>query len=84
MITSPANGTEYLVDEKEPEPIQLLCRTAPDVNKVYWYVNNKFYKAAAAKEQLFFVPEEGPVKISCTDDKGRNRDIRITVRYVNL
>ena len=35
-------------------------------------------------EKQFFVPEEGPVKISCTDDKGRNRDIRITVKYVNL
>jgi penicillin-binding protein 1C len=84
FITSPSNGTEYLISKKQPEPLQLLCRTANDVAKVYWYVNNKFYKTAAAGEKQFFVPEEGPVKISCTDDKGRNRDIKITVRYVNL
>jgi len=48
------------------------------------YINNKFYKACEAKSKQFFVPEEGPVKISCTDDKGRNRDIIIRVRYVNL
>ncbi len=84
FITSPANGTEYLISKKSPDPLQLVCKTANDVSKVYWYINNKFYKACNAGEKQFFVPEEGPVKISCTDDKGRNRDIKITVRYVNL
>lgn len=84
VIVSPAQGTEYLVSKKHPEPLQLSCKTANDVNRVYWYIDNKFYKAADAREKQFFLPSEGPVKISCTDDKGRNRDIRITVRYVNL
>jgi penicillin-binding protein 1C len=83
-ITSPTNGTEYLINKKSPEPLQLICKTAIDVNKVYWYVNNKFYKSASAGEKQFFVPDEGPVKISCTDDKGRNKDIWIKVKYVNL
>jgi penicillin-binding protein 1C len=84
FITSPVNGTEYLISKKSPDPLQLVCKTANDVSKVYWYINNKFYKACNAGEKQFFVPEEGPVKISCTDDKGRNRDVKITVRYVNL
>ncbi|MBK9570451.1 MAG: penicillin-binding protein 1C [Chitinophagaceae bacterium] len=84
FITSPVNGTEYLINKKNPEPLQLICKTANDVSKVYWYINNKFYKSSNAGEKQFFVPEEGPVKISCTDDKGRNRDIRITVKHVNL
>lgn len=83
-ITSPANGTEYLISKKNPEPLQLVCKTANDVSKVYWYINNKYYKTANAGEKQFFIPEEGPVKISCTDDKGRNRDIKITVKYVSL
>jgi penicillin-binding protein 1C len=83
-VVSPSNGTEYLVNKKDPEPLQLICKTANDVSRVYWYINNKFYKAGAAGEKQFFVPAEGPVKISCTDDKGRNRDIWIRVRYVNL
>jgi penicillin-binding protein 1C len=83
-ITSPVNGTEYLINKKDPEPLQLTCKTANDVNKVYWYINNKFYKSSNAGEKQFFIPEEGPVKISCTDDKGRNRDIRVRVKYVNL
>ncbi len=84
VIVSPANGTEYLLAKKNPEPLQLVCKTANDVSKIYWYINNKFYKSSNAGEKQFFVPADGPVKISCTDDKGRNRDINITVRYINL
>lgn len=83
-ITSPVNGTEYFINKKEPEPLQLTANTASDVTKVYWYINNKFYKVAPARNKQFFVPDEGRVKISCTDDKGRNRDIWISVKYVSL
>jgi penicillin-binding protein 1C len=84
VITSPVNNTEYLINRKDKEPLQLTCKTTGDVSKVYWYINNKFYKATEAGEKQFFIPDEGPVKISCTDDKGRNRDIWIKVTYVNL
>ncbi|WP_276481849.1 penicillin-binding protein 1C [Paraflavitalea pollutisoli] len=83
-ITHPRNGAEYLISRKHPEPLQLSCRTGNDVGKVYWYINNQFLKTAEASAKQFFMPEEGPVKISCTDDKGRNRDIWIKVKYVNL
>ncbi len=73
-----------VINKKDPEPLQLVCKTANDVSKIYWYINNKFYKTGNIGEKQFFVPDEGPVKISCTDDKGRNRDIWIRVRYVNL
>ena len=84
VVTSPANGSEYLINRKDPEPLQLRCRVSNDVGKVYWYINDKFYKAGEAGSRQFFVPDEGPVKISCTDDKGRNKNIWIRVRYVNL
>ncbi len=84
VITSPTNGTEYLVSRKNPEPLQLSCKTANDVSRVFWYIDNKFYKSTAAGEKLFFLPTEGPVKISCTDDKGRNKDVKIVVKYVSM
>ena len=84
VVTSPSNGSEYLINRKDPEPLQLRCRVGNDVGKVYWYINNKFYKAGEAGSRQFFIPDEGPVKISCTDDKGRNRNVWIRVRYVNL
>jgi penicillin-binding protein 1C len=84
VINSPVNGTEYLISKKDPEPIQLIAKTANDVSKIYWYINDKFYRSCHPGEKQFFVPNEGRVKISCTDDKGRNRDIRVTVRFVDL
>jgi penicillin-binding protein 1C len=84
VVISPTNGSEYLINRKDPEPVQLRCKVGNDVGKVYWYINNQFYKAGDAGAKQFFIPTEGPVKISCTDDKGRNRNIWIRVRYVDL
>ena len=84
VITSLSSGFEYLISRKDPEPLQLSCHSSNDVNKIFWYINNRFYKSADAGTRQFFIPEEGPVKVSCTDDKGRNRDIWIRVRYVDL
>jgi penicillin-binding protein 1C len=83
-ITSPVNGTEYLISKKNPEPQQLVCETGNDVSRVYWYINNRFYKSADVGSKQFFIPNEGVNKISCTDDKGRNSDIQIKVSFVDL
>ncbi len=82
-ITFPVNGSEYLISKQSPEPLQLTCHVTSDVKFVYWYINNRFYKKAAAGSKEFFTPEQGKVKISCTDDKGRNSDAYVTVNYVD-
>ncbi len=84
VIKSPSNGTEYYISKSKPEPLQLQCVTEADISKVYWYINNRFYKAAHAKDKIFFIPDAGINKISCTDDKGRNRDIKITVQFIDM
>ena len=83
-ITFPVNGAEYFIDKTHPEPLQLMASVPADVSKVYWYINDRFYKAAARGEKQFFVPDEGPVKIGCSDDKGRSKTIRVSVRRVRL
>ncbi|HWJ89484.1 MAG TPA: penicillin-binding protein 1C [Flavisolibacter sp.] len=83
-ITSPLNGNEYYINKKNPEPLQLTASAGTDVSRIYWYIDDRFYKSTKPGEKQFFIPAEGPVQISCTDDKGRNRNIKITVKYVNL
>jgi len=83
-IRLPKNGTEYFIDKKDPQPLQLSCEVSSDVKSVYWYINNRFYKKSDAHKKEFFNPEDVRVKISCTDDKGRNCDIFIKVKYVNM
>jgi penicillin-binding protein 1C len=84
LILSPRSGTEYLISKKDPQPLQLQCRPGSDVSRIYWYINDRFYKTTDARSPQFFMPSEGPVKISCTDDKGRNKDVWIKVRYIDL
>ncbi len=83
QIVSPVNGTEYLISKTSPEPILLECKTGNDVQKVFWYIDDRFFKTTEAGSSQFFIPDEGPVKISCTDDKGRNRDITVLVKKVD-
>lgn len=79
VITAPSSGAVYYITEKDPEPLQLACQTGNDVLKVYWYINNKFYKTAAAGDKLYFSPTPGTTIISCTDDKGRTGKVKVTV-----
>ena len=81
QITSPVNENDYFVNVDDSMEIMLSCHAANDVQKVYWYINKKFYKEAKAGDHVFFRPNEGKVSISCSDDKGRNSDITINVKY---
>jgi penicillin-binding protein 1C len=83
-ITSPMYQVEYYIDKKDTTEIMLACNAAIDVDKVFWYINDKLYKSALPTQQIFFKPAEGQIKISCTDDKGRNANTYITVKMINF
>jgi penicillin-binding protein 1C len=82
VITSLTNGMTYLIENKEQQKLQLSCTAANDVHKVYWYINDKFYAVTKANEKMFFSAQTQLMKISCTDDKGRNTNIEIKVRFI--
>lgn len=83
-ITSPVNNVEYFIDRADTTQIMLSCNAANNVDTVYWYLNDRFYKMAKPVQQIFFKPPEGSLKISCTDDKGRNTNIHISVKMINF
>ena len=81
-ITSPVNRKEYLLEKNAGQQIQLSCNAEATVREVYWYINDRFYQKAGKDQKVFFMPEEtGTVKISCSDDQGRNSDIKITISF---
>jgi penicillin-binding protein 1C len=82
VITSLTNKLNYIIVDKESQQLQLLCTAANDVRQVYWYINDKFFGSAAPGQKLFFTPASPRIKISCTDDKGRNTDIEIMVKFI--
>lgn len=81
-INSLTNGATYLIADKGKQQLQLSCVAANDVTKVYWYINDKFLGQCNKEEKLLFIPNESKIKISCTDDKGRNANINVNVRFI--
>lgn len=81
VITSPVNQLDYYIDKLDKQKMMLNANVGSDVKKVFWYINDKLLTESDAKTPVFFEPEEGKTKISCSDDKGRNTDIEITVDY---
>lgn len=79
QITSPADGTEFLIETADPQKVMLSAATPTDVKFVYWYINDKFFMKTPAQQPVFFQPTVGKTKISCADDKGRNSDVYIKV-----
>ncbi len=82
VISSLTEGVEYIFIANENQKMMLKANVENSVENVWWYVNDKLLKKALAKEKIFFIPPEGEVKISCTDDKGRNTNIWVTVKYI--
>ncbi|MGI4883655.1 MAG: penicillin-binding protein 1C [Janthinobacterium lividum] len=78
-ITSPLPHAEYLLNRGEQQQLLLSCAAGPEVRQVFWYVNDRFLRAAGAAERVFFRPPPGPVKVSCADDHGRNVDVQVLV-----
>ncbi|MDQ3050180.1 MAG: penicillin-binding protein 1C [Bacteroidota bacterium] len=81
VIVSPVNNKEYLLEKNASQPLQLTCNAGADISTVYWYINDRFLAKSTPSEATFFTPEEGSYKISCSDDKGRNRDISVNVKF---
>ncbi|HEY4652741.1 MAG TPA: penicillin-binding protein 1C, partial [Pontibacter sp.] len=83
VITSPAAEMEYILEREERQKLMLHCNAHNEVKQVYWYINDRFVKAAGAGEKVFFEPDRaGKYKISCTDDQGRNTNSYITVQFL--
>lgn len=82
LINTLQAGMTYLIVDKGKQSLTLGCQAAGDVQKVYWYVNDRYYGTCAAGEKLFYAPAAGPLKVSCTDDKGRVADVEVTVRVL--
>lgn len=82
IINSLSDGATYLITDRGKQQLQLSCAAANDVKKVYWYVNDKFVGGCDKNQKIFFSPNEPTIKISCTDDKGRNKDIYIIVKFL--
>ena len=80
-ILSPTEDYEYLLEQNSEQEILLLAASDSRVQTHYWYVNDSFYKKCKPGERVFFNPEVKDIKITCLDDRGRDKSITINVKY---
>lgn len=80
LITSLNDGSDYFINPRQPADLELNCQAANDVQMVFWYLNDKFYRRARPTEAVFFRPHPGRLKISCADDRGRHRDLHVVIK----
>jgi penicillin-binding protein 1C len=78
-IIFPANGSTVWIKSGKEAAIALEVQTDPHIEKVYWFVNNRFLKAEKARKAVFFKPDTGFQHITCTDDLGNHHSIRFRV-----
>ncbi|MEP1032195.1 penicillin-binding protein 1C [Ekhidna sp.] len=83
-IVSPVDRLEYYVDADDEKQIQLKAQSPSNTTRYFWYINDVFYKSVSRNEEIYFTPSEGKIKISCSDDRGRNQNITISVKKVSF
>jgi penicillin-binding protein 1C len=80
-ILSPSEDYEYFLEKNSGQEILLLAASDSRVKTHYWYVNEKFIKKTKPGERVFFIPEEKELKITCLDDKGRDGNVKVSIKF---
>ena len=80
QIVYPVDGSSYFLDKKDTQKMMLYCQVSNDVKIIYWYINDKLLQKSEPNTKVFFTPEAGKLKISCSDDKGRNSDVFVEIK----
>ncbi len=82
LIISPSPHKEYLIEKNNEVELILSCRVSPTIQKVHWYINDKFYETTSPLKNIYFKPEIGMMKISCADEDGKKTEINIKVSQI--
>lgn len=84
VITSPANGSSYLFmpDMAQPQQqrIPLIAKFSNSSAILHWFVNDGFIGTSNSGESIFWPLNKGKHRIVCSDAKGRNCGVVISVK----
>ena len=81
-IISPSPGCEYFIPAiaNNKQKLTSIATGSFDTDKLYWFINGKFYDQCNTGERMFWAMEEGKHKITCADKYGRSSSVTISVR----
>jgi len=80
-ITSPSAHVTYhaRIEPGESSGIALLARTDSDVDKLYWFVNDRFVAEVDRDQPYIWQPTAGEYRVLAVDDHGRSDARRLVV-----
>jgi penicillin-binding protein 1C len=81
-IVSPDEATPYRLLLSTPidyQKVQLIARTSPEVERLYWYQNGKLVASASPDTRLFIPLEAGTHRLVVVDSSGRSDSITYRV-----
>ena len=74
VIISPNDDATYILRKYLPasaQEIALVASAASGAHELYWFIDGELYKKAKPGERIFYIPEAGIHKLTCSDDEGR-------------
>ena len=82
MIISPAHRCEYFKTTmpNDEQKLALLAKGSNDSEKLYWFIDDKFYNTCNIGEKLFWDMMTGKHIITCADQYGRSASVTVIVR----
>jgi penicillin-binding protein 1C len=80
-IISPSHKCEYFVSGMPGErKLPLEASGSFDADKLYWFVDGKFYNSSLNGDKILWDMELGRHRITCSDSLGRSASIIVIVR----
>ncbi len=80
IIISPKDKSEYFIEKGDTNGIVLSAKIQSDANKIYWFINDKFFEKINSYNIINWLPNEsGHYRVTCTDNKGGTSEIKIKV-----
>jgi penicillin-binding protein 1C len=81
LIISPKQNSEYFIELNSGDGISLSAKSSSGIDKIYWFINNKFFKKCNSGEVIIWIPEESnKYKITCIDANGNSSELNTTVK----
>lgn len=81
IILIPKNQGIYYISKEHPEELVFKSQASANASELFWYVNDVFIGSSEKNKPIVYLPPAGTLKISCSDNLGRNSDVFIEVVY---
>lgn len=80
-IISPLVNQTYFIDPKS-DKILLSAVISQHAEECSWFINDEYFRTCKTDEQVYYVPkQQGPVKVSCTDNLGNTSTMKFTLEF---